>query len=140
MHFFATIIKKAIKRIIKVIDLKILSDKKILLVDGERDLAEAIARAIRSSGGSVEVVFDGVQAIDALSQRTFDIVLIGEKISRRPCGEVAEMFKNAGGKRAICIIDSYGLEKKEEGAFDGFLLAPFDNEKLISALVGELSE
>ena len=116
-------------------------DKKILLAESERDLAEAIARAIRASGGSVDVVNDGVQAIDAFSDRDYDLILIGETISRRRYDEVALKFKLNGGRKAICILKSSKREKREKSdAFDGFLHTPFDNEKLISVAKGVLSE
>jgi len=49
---------------------------RILLVDDEADLVEAVARALRREGCTVDVAYDGTSALERIAERDHDLVCL----------------------------------------------------------------
>jgi DNA-binding response OmpR family regulator len=53
-----------------------LSNKKILVVDDEKPLAKALELKLSHAGFDVKTAFDGREAIDAIKNNHFDLILL----------------------------------------------------------------
>ena len=106
---------------------------KILLAEGDRDLAFAIELALKGFGYDVKYTYDGVLAITAFTEEKFDLLILGGDVSRINATEVAEIFSAKCGAPILCLIknrlrthDPY----KENFGYATFLTLPFNAEDL----------
>ncbi|HEU4895934.1 MAG TPA: response regulator, partial [Actinomycetota bacterium] len=49
---------------------------RVLVVEDEADLADAIARGLRREGYAVDVAYDGDEAVDKASVNDYDVVCL----------------------------------------------------------------
>ncbi|MYB41095.1 MAG: response regulator, partial [Chloroflexi bacterium] len=61
---------------------------RVLLVEDERDLANAIARGLRRDGLAVDVAFDGASALEKATVHPYDVVVLDRGRAPRPRAEV----------------------------------------------------
>jgi DNA-binding NtrC family response regulator len=101
----------------------------ILVVDDEQTLRESCASVLRLEGYAVTLCARGVEAVDLLRRRSFDIVLIDLYLDDLPGTKVLETcLETRSGSRAIVMtgdpsVDS-SLEVLRMGAWD-YLPKPF---------------
>lgn len=108
---------------------------KILLAEGERDLAAAVGASLVNFGYEVDYAQDGVLAITAFNEKRYDLLILGGDVSRVPAKEVAEIFSAANDAPVLCIIKNRIKNYdplKENFGYDAFLSLPFDTEALRS--------
>ena len=108
---------------------------KILLAEGERDLAAAVGASLVNFGYEVDYAQDGVLAITAFNEKKYDLLILGGDVSRVPAKEVAEIFSAANDAPVLCIIKNRIKNYdplKENFGYAAFLSLPFDTEALRS--------
>jgi len=110
---------------------------RILVVDDEVDLAEAVARGLRREGYAVDVVFDGGDAIGKALINTYDLVCLditmpgidGREVCRRIRTDVDPQ------PRILMLTARDGLEDRVAGLDDGaddYLVKPFAFAELLA--------
>jgi DNA-binding response OmpR family regulator len=55
---------------------------RVLVVEDEADLADAIARGLRREGYAVDVAYDGDEAVDKVSVNDYDVVCLDLNLPR----------------------------------------------------------
>ena len=102
----------------------------ILVVDDNEDAASSTAALLRHAGHDVDVVHDGRAAIECLSVRTFDVMLLDiglPGMSGYDVAREARAHPNAK-KLRIYAMTGYGHEddrkRSLESGFDGHLVKP----------------
>jgi two-component system CheB/CheR fusion protein len=103
----------------------------ILVVDDNIDSANSMAMLLRMSGHEVEVAHDGPSALDHVSARLPDIVLLDIGLPGMSGYQVAEQlrarFDRSNGLR-IYAMTGYGQaqdrERSLQSGFDGHLVKP----------------
>lgn len=110
---------------------------RILVVDDEVDLAEAVARGLRREGYAVDVATDGSDALDRAMINTYDLVCLditmpgidGREVCRRIRSELESQ------PRILMLTARDGLEDRvaglDEGA-DDYLVKPFAFPELLA--------
>lgn len=111
---------------------------KILLVEDDVTLGEAVMLAIRQAGFAADWTRDGVQADSALSGYAYDAVLLDLGLPRREGLEVLRNLRNRGATIPVMILtarDSVGdrVRGLDAGA-DDYLLKPFALDELLARL------
>ncbi|HZD37116.1 MAG TPA: response regulator transcription factor, partial [Actinomycetes bacterium] len=110
---------------------------RVLVVEDEVDLADAVARGLRREGYAVDVAYDGDEALDKLSINEYDVICLdlnlpgtdGIEVTRRLRQEHTEpsaprvLMLTARDQPRDRVI---GLD---EGA-DDYLIKPFDFDEL----------
>jgi PAS domain S-box-containing protein len=103
----------------------------ILVVDDNVDSANSMAMLLRMSGHHVEVAHDGPSALDRVSSRNPDIVLLDIGLPGMNGYEVAEEMRardRKGHHLRIYAMTGYGQpqdrERSLESGFDGHLVKP----------------
>jgi DNA-binding response OmpR family regulator len=76
----------------------------ILIVDDERDLVELVGYNLKKAGFDVSVAFNGRQALDALSRRTPDLILLDVMLPELSGTEVASRIRANPQTASIPII------------------------------------
>ena len=104
----------------------------ILLVDDEEDLALTTAALLRSRGYSVEVVYDGRQAIAAAERLLPDLVILDYEMPEMDGLQVISALRERATTARIPILFSTASRctLAEIQRADGFLQKPFPEELL----------
>ncbi len=116
-------------------------EKKILVVDDDKDLCDLISDIISNEGYSVLNAYDANMAISIIIANKIDVMIIDNKLSGASGINVIEQSKFLNPGLKTIMISAFGntntkLRAKDLGVYD-FLDKPFDINELISR-VGEL--
>ena len=108
----------------------------ILLVEDEENLHEALKLNLELEGYAVTSAFDGVQALDAIKNEYFDLVILDIMLPEMDGIAVAETIRLSNTEIPILMLSAkntsndkvLGLKK---GA-DDYLTKPFDTDELLA--------
>lgn len=111
---------------------------KILLVEDDLDLADALVETIISLGYLVEHAEDGVQALDKLGLKTFDLILSDASMPNMDGYQLLAKVKENHAGTPFIIMTAYASVEKavsslKIGAVD-YLVKPFEGEVLSELL------
>ncbi len=117
--------------------------KKMLIVDDEKELVEALKVRFEVNGYQVEVGYDGPSAIIKAKEAKPDLVLLDIVMPGMDGLDVCDKLKDDPETKDILIIVFTALqrpdlkERCEKCRADGFIEKPFESEELM-ALVDKL--
>ncbi|MBU2641378.1 MAG: response regulator transcription factor [Thiobacillus sp.] len=111
---------------------------KILLVEDDPTLGEAVMLAIRQAGFTVDWAQDGAQAESALSGYGYDAMLLDLGLPKREGLEVLRHLRKRGDTLPVMILTARDtVEDRVRGldvGADDYLLKPFSLEELFARL------
>jgi CheY-like chemotaxis protein len=107
---------------------------RILVVEDEVELAEAVAVGLRREGYAVDVAHDGVGAVDRLSVSAYDLVTLDLNLPDVDGLELARRLRFAHPQTRVILMSAYHLtraqlERAQVGEI-GFLPKPYAFEQL----------
>jgi two-component system, OmpR family, alkaline phosphatase synthesis response regulator PhoP len=117
-----------------------MGQKKILIVDDERDIVKALMIRLQTSGYNVITAFDGAQGVFMANKEIPDLVILD---IRMPAGDgfsVVEKLKQSNRTHRIPVIFLTGSPEKnaEERAMGlgarFYIKKPYDPEELLDAV------
>jgi len=113
---------------------------KILVVDDEKKIADALSERLRLRNFQAEPVYDGTSALSSLGTDTFDGVILDLRLPDVDGIEVLRQTREANRDVRVVILSGHGNEQdfrtcRELGAIACFH-KPANIQKLIEALVG----
>jgi CheY-like chemotaxis protein len=114
--------------------------KRILVVDDDRDGAEAVAVLLRFEGHTVETAYDGVEALGMASRFHPQVVLLDVSMPELDGFDVAVRMRVNSWARGLKLIAVTGWNRAEDrdlarrSSFDGFLVKPLDFDRLLELL------
>ncbi len=111
---------------------------RLLVVEDEEVLAEAIARGLRREAMAVDVVHDGETALERIAVNRYDVVVLdrdlpalhGDEVCRRLAGQEA-------APRILMLTASAGVDDRVEGltlGADDYLPKPFAFAELVARI------
>lgn len=107
---------------------------RILLVEDEEGLSGAIREWLEDEFYVVDVVSDGLSAVEKLLHRQYELILLDWMMPGLSGIEVCKRFRSSGGKTPILILTAKTtLASKEEGldsGADDYLTKPFNMREL----------
>lgn len=114
------------------------SRKKILLVEDDPDVSEALTEWLRENDYKVEAVYSGPEALEHLECRTYDMVLLDGHLPGMDGEFVCKRYREAGGKTPVLMLTGQ-TESEAKAMFvaagaNGVLEKPFDLDNLISTI------
>ena len=103
---------------------------RVLVVEDESDLANAIARSLRRGGLAVDVALDGATAIEKATVHPYDVVLLDRDLAVVHGDDVCRELASAGLDCRILMLTAAGavgdrIDGLDLGA-DDYLAKPFD--------------
>ncbi len=111
---------------------------KILLVEDDPTLGDAVMRAIRQAGFAVDWTRDGVQADNALADYAYDAVLLDLGLPRREGLDVLRRLRKRGATLPVMILTARdSVEERVRGldaGADDYLLKPFALDEMLARL------
>jgi two-component system, OmpR family, response regulator MprA len=111
---------------------------RILVVDDERPVREALERALRLEGYEVELAVDGQDALMALARRTADAVVLDVLMPTMDGLETARALRRMGNTTPILMLTArHEVDDRVAGldaGADDYLVKPFALEELLARL------
>ncbi|MGQ0617517.1 MAG: response regulator transcription factor [Acidimicrobiia bacterium] len=105
---------------------------RLLVVEDEADMAEAVARGLRRQGYAVDVAHDGVEALDKLAYTEYDLVCLDLTLPRVDGREVCRRIRDgrtaSGTARVLMLTARDGVTDRVAGLDDGaddYLVKPY---------------
>ena len=107
---------------------------RILVVEDEADLANAVARGLRREGFAVDLAGDGKAALEKASVNEYDVILLDRDLPRVHGDDVCAELRSAGdGARILMLTAAASVRDRVVGldlGADDYLGKPFDFEEL----------
>ncbi|HTT01485.1 MAG TPA: response regulator transcription factor [Steroidobacteraceae bacterium] len=111
---------------------------RVLLVEDDQMIAEAVRTALRQDGYTVDHVADGGNAATALRSATFDILLLDLGLPRRDGLEVLKELRSRRDTTPVIIItardDVQSRVAGLDAGADDYLIKPFDLDELAARM------
>jgi PAS domain S-box-containing protein len=107
-------------------------ERRILLVDDNRDSAETLAMLLRDLGNEVRTAFDGLEAVAAAAAFGPDVILLDIGLPKLNGYDACRRIRQQPGAKDIAIIalSGYGQEedrrRSKEAGFDQHLVKPME--------------
>lgn len=105
---------------------------RLLVVDDESDLADAIARGLRREGYAVDVAYDGESALEKARLTAYDLICLDITMPRMDGREVCRRLRDdppeGGSPRVLMLTARDEVEDRVRGLDDGaddYLVKPF---------------
>ncbi|MBA7625908.1 Regulatory protein AtoC [subsurface metagenome] len=108
---------------------------KILIVDDEVNLLQSLGDVLRSKGFRVGTARNGLEALDRLKERFFDLIIADLKMPRMGGMELLEVLRERYPQTTVVILTGYGTVKSavnaiKKGAYD-YLVKPFVPDEIL---------
>ncbi len=111
---------------------------RVLVVEDEKPLAEAIARGLRREGMAVDVAFDGDSGHEKSSFTRYDVVVLDRDLPGMSGDALCAEIVSAGATTRVLMLTASGtLADKVDGlsrGADDYLAKPFDFPELVARL------
>jgi DNA-binding response OmpR family regulator len=112
---------------------------RVLVIEDEEDLANAIARGLRKQGMAVDVAFDGLDGLHKARLNDYDVVVLDRNLPGLHGDEVCRRLVSLGvPARILMLTAAGGLRDKVAGlnlGADDYLGKPFAFEELVARLL-----
>src|SRR5215831_2146823 len=118
------------------------TDRRVLIVDDNRDGAESLATLLAMSGHHTHMVHDGLQALEAAERFRPDVVLLDIGIPKLNGYDACRRIRNQpwGKTMVVVAVTGYGQESdirsSREAGFDHHLIKPVDFRSIAKVLAG----
>jgi DNA-binding response OmpR family regulator len=111
---------------------------RILLVEDDEQLAEAVARGLRKQAHAVDIAPDGDEAIFLVETGSYDVVLLDVMLPGKDGLETCRELRASGSKVPILMLTARdGLADRVTGldsGADDYLTKPFHLEELLARI------
>ncbi len=109
---------------------------KILVVEDDRLVAQAVVDALKFAQHIVECVDDGKEGLDRLLLYQYDIAILDLNLPSMTGIEIARNYRASGGMLPLLMLTGRGDISDKESGFDSgvddYLTKPFDVRELIA--------
>jgi DNA-binding response OmpR family regulator len=111
---------------------------KILVVEDEQKIREALLDFLEFQGFSVEEAFDGEQADGIVSEKSFDLILLDLMLPKISGEELCRKWREGGLQVPIIMLTAKGQEKEKitglDMGADDYVTKPFSLEELLARI------
>ncbi|WP_035056337.1 response regulator transcription factor [Andreprevotia chitinilytica] len=111
---------------------------RVLLVEDDRMIGEAVAQALKDATYAVDWVLDGQMAIAAVEAQNYDIVLLDLGLPRRDGVAVLRTLRGSDNPVPVVIVTARdGVEDRIAGldaGADDYVLKPFEMGELLARM------
>ena len=110
----------------------------VLVVDDDFGIRESLDRSLRANGYNVELASDGTEALRAIEDAAFDVVVLDVLMPGHSGIDVCRTLRAAGNRVPILVLTARDTVSDRvaglEAGADDYLVKPFALEELIARL------
>lgn len=108
---------------------------KILIVDDEKDICNALEFILKRQNYDVKTANSGEKAVEMINKEVFDVILTDLKMGKVDGLEVLEKAKEVAPDTSVIIMTAFGsiesaVDAMKKGAGD-YIIKPFYNEEIL---------
>lgn len=111
---------------------------RILLVEDEVPLAEALAQVLKKSNYTVDCVFDGEAGLDCAASGAYDLILLDIMLPKMSGIKVLKNLRKVDGNTPVIMLTAKGdISDKVQGldfGADDYLSKPFNTDELLARI------
>src|SRR5919198_3386458 len=111
---------------------------RVLVVEDERLLADAITAGLRNHAMAVDVAYDGDAALERLAVNDYDVVVLDRDLPRVSGDQVcATLVESQADTRILMLTAATAVSQRVHGlglGADDYLIKPFDFAELIARI------
>lgn len=111
---------------------------KILIIEDERDLAEAVKAVLQKNNYTVETVFDGEYGLDCAMTGMYDVIILDIMLPKLDGLHIIAGIRDAGIATPVLMLTARGTVSDKiaglDGGADDYLPKPFHMDELLSRL------
>lgn len=113
-----------------------MTQKHILIIDDELDIAESLATVLESEGYTTEVASSGPLAFQALEKRVPDLIILDVMMPKLKGPDVVRVIREEKNISAPVILISASHEPKpiNEKQWSLFMRKPFDLDEMLDKI------
>lgn len=115
---------------------------KLLLVEDDAMLGEAMKRGLEKAGYLVDWAVDGDEALGALSAQTYATVLLDMSLPRIDGMDVLKAVRARHDETPVIVVTARGRSEQKIGGLDAgaddYLVKPFDLEELLARIRAQI--
>ena len=117
-----------------------MDQKKILLVDDEKDLVATMAFQLKAAGYEVITAYDGVDGLEKGKKEKVDIIILDLMLPKMDGYKVCALLKKDSRYSGIPIIlftaraQESDIKMGEEVGADAYIIKPFDYKLLLKKI------
>ena len=109
---------------------------RILIVEDEKDLADALAKGLNRQGYAVDVAYDGEEALRLVEVNGYDLLILDLNLPRVDGVEVCRRIRASGSPTGILMLTGRSspddrVKGLDQGA-DDYLVKPFHFPELLA--------
>ncbi|MCB6994040.1 response regulator transcription factor [bacterium 210820-DFI.6.37] len=111
---------------------------KLLLVEDEQRMAQALTELLRLERYEVDLCTDGISGLEAAESDLYDVIILDVMLPGRSGFEIVRKLRGEGMKTPVLMLTARGeLEDKVEGldsGADDYLTKPFMTQELLARI------
>jgi len=111
---------------------------RVLLVEDDRMIGEAVARALREAAYAADWVRDGTRAITAIDTHTYDLALLDLGLPGRDGHQILSHIRSKRKTMAVVIVTARDeLDERLrglDGGADDYVVKPFEMAELLARM------
>jgi DNA-binding response OmpR family regulator len=114
---------------------------RVLVIDDDPSIREAIGFVLGDEGFQVEEAPNGLAALAAIDRRHPDVILLDMKMPVMDGWEFARRYRARYGRRAPIIVVTAAQDAAQRGAdvgADDYLAKPFDLDVLVQRVIASI--
>jgi DNA-binding response OmpR family regulator len=96
--------------------MKNLKEKQVLVAEDDKPVAKALMRKLEKAGIKAELVSNGEDALEAISKKSFDLILLDVMMPKKDGFSVLKEAKENGIKTPIVVTSNLGQKEDKEKA------------------------
>src|SRR5580693_6408835 len=109
---------------------------RVLVVEDNSVVADAVAEGLRDQGMAVDVAYDGVSGLQKAVVNTYDVVVLDRDLPRLHGDKLCEQIVDSRCTTRVLMLTAAGqVEDRVEGlnlGADDYLAKPFDLSELVA--------
>lgn len=111
---------------------------RVLLVEDDRMIGEAIEQSLKDASYAVDWVRDGQAALDTLGNQAYDVVLLDLGLPKKDGVEVLRAIRSRGNPVPLLVITARDAVEDRirglDGGADDYVLKPFEMGELLARM------
>ncbi|MFV0350685.1 MAG: response regulator transcription factor [Oscillospiraceae bacterium] len=109
---------------------------RLLMVEDDRNLSDAVAMQLRKAGYEVDTCFDGEEGLFYIQQSVYDLILLDRMLPQLDGVALLAKIRSMGNSTPVLMLTALGgikdrVEGLDAGA-DDYLAKPFDIRELLA--------